>query len=169
MLQKKVQKKASLLQYCFGVFSEICSREHQTSPKLVKGGGEGTEGFGKCILFPRSSGRENCCCFHLPLLTGPRGPMRSLHHARTRNPGLTKTSCRCAKCGVCNDALSKPPRTSQSTWRCGAQTHTTDSTCDCDKDPGILIFIFFPLRVCQASLRRGVIGREGGQYYIYTI
>lgn len=44
-----------------------------------------------------------------------------------------------------------------------AQTHTTDSTCDCDKDPGILIFIFFPLRVCQASLRRGVIGREGGQ------
>lgn len=141
-----MQKIASLLQYCFGVFSEICSREHQTSPRLGKGGGEGTEGFGKCILFPRSSRRERCCCYHLPLLKGPRGPMRSLHHARTRKPGcgtLTKTSCRCAKCGVCNDALSKPPRTSRSTWRCGPQTHTTDSTCNYDKDPGTLIFIYF--------------------------
>lgn len=84
--EKKMQKKASLLQYCFGVFSEICSREHQTSPKLGKGRGVGTEGFGKCILFPRSSRRERCCCYHLPLLKGPRGPMRSLHHARTQNP-----------------------------------------------------------------------------------
>ena len=38
------------------------------------------------FLFPRSSRRERCCCYHLPLLKGPRGPMRSLHHARTQNP-----------------------------------------------------------------------------------
>ena len=163
-----MQKKAWLLQYYFGVFSEICLREHRPSPKLGKGGGEGTEGFGKCILFLHSSRGERCCCFHLPQLKGPRGPVRSLHHARTQKPGwgtLTKTSCRCAKCGVCNDALSKPPRTSRSTWRCGAQTHTTDSACNCDKDKATSPSLFFQRMFARHPSRGGWSGERKGRQW----
>ena len=163
-----MQKKAWLLQYYFGVFSEICLREHRPSPKLGKGGGEGTEGFGKCILFLHSSRGERCCCFHLPQLKGPRGPVRSLHHARTQKPGwgtLTKTSCRSAKCGVCNDALSKPPRTSRSTWRCGAQTHTTDSACNCDKDKATSPSLFFQRMFVRHPSRGGWSGERKGRQW----
>lgn len=94
--------KEQLLQCYFSVNSEICSREHQISPKLGKCRGEGMDGFSQYYLISSFQQKRKMLLLPPHNVKGVRGISEvtpSCQYLEHTMGTLTKTSCRCASEG----------------------------------------------------------------------